>query len=100
MTTIGPDEEVEKIGSFYETLTKIKPQRLNFEQFFERTMNRTKTNRILFKKPAQKKTIKIDKILISSKTDGWLKKAALFFGLSLGVLVAIQVLVGILRNGG
>lgn len=102
-TLIGPDEPIELFGRFYETLSKWKPQSLTFEEFYEQAQRIGRINvysidRKLLKKLAQEKGIKVNQAVTSPKTDNWLKRAALFFGLSLGALIAIHILIVVVRG--
>jgi hypothetical protein len=39
MLTIGPDEEVDKLGNLFLLLNKIRPRKITFETFFNQAMD-------------------------------------------------------------
>ncbi len=53
---------------------------------------------MILKRLAAEKGVKVEKAVTSPRTDKWLKRAALFFGISLGVLVAIHILIVAVRG--
>jgi hypothetical protein len=51
----------------------------------------------ILKPMASKKAVKVEEVVASPRFDGWLKKVAYGFILALGVLVAVNIIMVVMR---